>query len=331
MCWRRGEEDLDDIDAGRQLFRDFVEEWWTLDAEPRLATKTLRLYAGWRERYVLPRLGDHELRQLTPALIQRFQSELLRDGVSEVTVRKVLVFTQGILERAVEWGRIPANPVRSIRKPPVRRARAVRPLAPESVEALREHLLAKGRPRDATLVSVLAYAGLRPGEALALGWGDVQENTLLIDKSLVLGEMQSTKTGRTRTVRLLKPLATDLAEWKMISGRPSDDALVFPTRDGDAWGENQYRMWRRRVYQPATEALGIDSTRPYDLRHSFCSLLLAEGRNPLEVAAQLGHSPTMTLETYGHLIEELRDQPVQPAEELIRIARQDMYPVSRAD
>ena len=61
------------------------------------------------------------------------------------------------------------------------------------------------------------------------------------------------------------------------------------------------------------------------------SSLLAEGRNPLEVAAQLGHSPTMTLETYGHLIEELRDTPSQSAEELIRMARQGTRVMSQVD
>ena len=34
-------------------------------------------------------------------------------------------------------------------------------------------------PRDATLISVLAYAGIRPGEALALQWRDIREQTIL--------------------------------------------------------------------------------------------------------------------------------------------------------
>ena len=47
--------------------------------------------------------------------------------------------------------------------------------------------------------------------------------------------------------------------------------------------------------------------RPYDLRHSFASLLLAEGRTVHYVAAQLGDSQTLTLSTYGHLIAEYAD------------------------
>jgi integrase len=82
----------------------------------------------------------------------------------------------------------------------------VRPLSPESVEAIRAVL----PKRDATLVSLLAYAGLRPAEALALAWEPVRRNTLLIEGSISVEG--TTKTGRNRTVRLLRPVAQDLAE-----------------------------------------------------------------------------------------------------------------------
>jgi site-specific recombinase XerD len=52
-------------------------------------------------------------------------------------------------------------------------------------------------------------------------------------------------------------------------------------------------------------AAGIEGdVRPYDLRHSFCSLLLSEGLTLHEVARQAGHGPDMTLRTYGHVLEE---------------------------
>jgi integrase len=44
---------------------------------------------------------------------------------------------------------------------------------------------------------------------------------------------------------------------------------------------------------------------PYSLRHAYASLLVHEGRSVIEVAAQLGHSPSVCLDTYGHVIAEL--------------------------
>jgi integrase len=231
-----------------------------------------------------------------------------------------------VIARAVEWRRLSSNPALPVRKIANPRPRAVRPLSPASVEKVRAHLLVKGRLRDAALVAVLAYAGLRPGEALALTWGDIGVRTILIEKATSLGELQGTKTGRTRSVVLLKPLAADLAEWRLAAGRPAADALVFPTRDGELWQRHHWQNWRRRIYAEAATAAGISDPRPYDLRHSFCSLLLAEGKGPLEVAEQLGHSPLMTLQTYGHVIDELRGRKKVSAEAEIRKARESSVP-----
>jgi integrase len=79
---------------------------------------------------------------------------------------------------------------------------------------------------------VLAYAGLRPGEALALTWSHVRERTLLVEAAVSVGVVADTKTRRRRTVRLLPPLGADLAEWRLRAGRPSDETLVFPGHDG---------------------------------------------------------------------------------------------------
>lgn len=123
-------------------------------------------------------------------------------------------------------------------------------------------------------------------------------------------------------MRLLGPLGADLAEWRLASGMPGDGALVFPGHDEGLWDADDWRNWRRRVFSPAAKAAGLaKDTRPYDLRHSFVSLLLAEGRSPIDVARQAGHSPTMTLDTYGHVIDELESAKRVSAEEAIRRAR----------
>jgi integrase len=317
---RRG--DLAELDAGREKLAVFMDEWWHTYARPRLAASTLAHYERLRDSHIVPRLGRHELRQLRPQLIQRFAADLAAQGVGQETIRKTLVLLQGVLERAVEWGRIQVNPVKVIRKPRQGRKRTIRALPPSTVEQLRERL----RVRDAALVSVLAYAGLRPGEALALTWGDIGQQTILVERAAALGEQKETKTRRKRSVRLLKPLASDLAEWRMASGRPDERHVIFPMRDGRLWTESAYRNWRRKVFMPAAKTVGIETPRPYDLRHSFASLMFQEGNNPAEIAEQLGHSLQTLLGTYTHVIDELRGQPRRSAEDLIREARDSHRP-----
>jgi integrase len=228
-----------------------------------------------------------------------------------------------MLQRAVVHGALPNNPVAFVRKPSQKRRRVVRPLHPKQVEQMRQWLIDHDRESDAVLISVLAYAGLRPGEALALIWDDVLEGSISVTKAASLGQERPTKTLDHRVVTAVAPLERDLEKLRESSANPSADSLVFPAPDGRMWTENVYRNWRRRWFKMAARAAELNGVRPYDLRHSFASLLLAEGRNPVEVAEQMGHAPTMTLDTYGHVISRLRARDMGPVsvEALINQAR----------
>jgi hypothetical protein len=171
-------------------------------------------------------------------------------------------------------------------------------------------------------VSVLAYAGLRPQEALGLPWSNVRGRTLLIDRAQSDEGLKNTKTGGTRSVRLLAPLAADLAAWRLASGPLIGEALVFPTASGELWRDHDWANWRRRVFDPLAAAVGVSGMRPYDLRHAFCLLLIGEGMSVVEVARQAGHAPTMTLATYAHVIADLEGGERVPAEASIRAARE---------
>ena len=122
-------------ETGRQTLDEWAREWFRTYARPNLAGHTLVYYARAWDKHVLPRLGEYQLRRITPAVIAEFADELRRDGVGDATVRKVLSLVQGVLGRAVVLGRIRANPVVPIRKPVQGRRRAVRPLTPTKVDS----------------------------------------------------------------------------------------------------------------------------------------------------------------------------------------------------
>jgi hypothetical protein len=88
------------------------------------------------------------------------------------------------------------------------------------------------------------------------------------------------------------------------------------------WTKDDWDVFRANGWKTACKRAGLTPIpRPYDLRHSFASLLLAEGRTVHYVAAQLGHSPALTLSTYGHLIAEYADAGPIDAEAEIANAR----------
>jgi integrase len=146
----------------------------------------------------------------------------------------------------------------------------------------------------------------------------VREKTLLIQRALSLGEDEDTKTQHHRTVRLLAPLREDLDEWCRWA---SQGDLVFPAYGGAPSTLAAYQSWRRRSFDRAAAAAEASHATPYTLRHSFASLLLHEGRSVIYVARQLGHDARLTLSRYGHVIDELEDQPRVDAEQAIKDAR----------
>ena len=302
------------LDAGRETLDEYVLGTWVPTYAVTLAPKTRQHYASLYDCHIAPDLGGVSLRDLRAERIARWQADRLGGGAGPVAVRQALDLLSSLLQRAVEGERITSNPVRLVRRAPRPRREEVKPLAPATVEAMR----AAASPRDATLLSVLAYAGLRPSEALALHWSDVRAQTLLIQRALSLGEDADTKTRQHRTVRLLASLREDLQLWQ---GTASANALVFPGHDGEVWSLPAYQSWRRRAFGRAARAANAENATPYALRHSFASLLLHEGRSVIYVARQLGHDARLTLSRYGHVIDELEDQPRVEAEAAIQAAR----------
>ena len=97
--------------------------------------------------------------------------------------------------------------------------------------------------------------------------------------------------------------------------------MIFPGHDGQPWSKDDWDNWRARNFKRMLDTIGIDESHPYALRHSFASLLLHEGRSVHYVAKQLGHGARLTLDTYGHVIDELEDAPRLPAVDAILEAR----------
>ena len=168
------------VDTERETVSEFAKTWWSRYVVPNLARHTQLNSASMLDVHIIPRLGDVRLRALTPDDVGQLRADMAADGIGEAATRKTLVVLQSMLERAVEWRRMENNPVKAVRKPSQIRTRVVRPVAPRAVEAMRGDLLVQGHLLDATLIAVLAYAGLRPGEALGLRWNDVGERTLLV-------------------------------------------------------------------------------------------------------------------------------------------------------
>ena len=126
---RKGDADAFDLEKKRQrqlgalaptvmrsritLAEFMAEDWWLRYAIPNLAEDTRRRYLEVWGTHLLPRLGDYELRAITPWLVEDFRADLERVKVGAPTVRKAMMLLQGILRRAVVRGLMTSNPVQA--------------------------------------------------------------------------------------------------------------------------------------------------------------------------------------------------------------------------
>jgi integrase len=211
------------------------------------------------------------------------------------------------LDAGIRWGQMTSNPAKLAGRNPQPRREEVKPFEPEEVERIAEELGSVYGP----LVVVAAYTGLRPSEWVALEWRDVDRTAgvVTIERAFSYGQLKAPKTKGSRRRVPLPARATEALE---TLPRRLDSRLVFP---GPRGAHIDLRNWRKREWQPALEAAGlwtrppkgqpavVPCPRPYDLRHSYASWMLAAGVPAYDVARYMGTSVRMLDLTYGHLVK----------------------------
>ncbi|WP_217923741.1 tyrosine-type recombinase/integrase [Miltoncostaea oceani] len=298
--------------AERITLERWLGQWVTthgIEWEPR----TRRDRGRYADNWIVPGLGKMLLRDLSRRDIRAWRAEMLARGATPYVANAAVRVLSAALGDAVHDELIVGNPCRGLE--PLKRQGVQRrePATLAEVEGIRAVL---ERPRDRAMVALMAYAGLRPSERPSLRWADVRAATLVIRSATASdGREKGTKTEGTRTVPIIPALAEDL---EALERR--DDGLVVGPVDHDNWS--------MRVWRPARERVGCTRT-PYSLRHTFASLLIAEGKSVHEVARLLGHStPALTLSTYGHLFDEAQLAGDESMAEAVARARHEAASMS---
>lgn len=268
-----------------------LEQWlatWIETHGPGWEARTRKDRAVYGDRWIVPRLGKMHLAELTRPAIRKWRADIRRDGATVYTANAAVRVLSAALGAAVKDDLLIANPCTGL--DPIKREGVIRRRAAPALEVERIRAEIPGA-RDRAIVSLIAYAGLRPAEVRALRWEDVRERTLVVRAAIGSdGREKQTKSESIRAVPIIASLAADLAAVERVHER------VVPGLNHDNWA--------MRVWRPARARVGSDA-KPYDLRHTFASLLIREGLNAHEVARLLGHStPALTWSTYGHLFAE---------------------------
>ncbi len=313
-------------DPGRQTVGAFLQEW--LDGRNRLRPTTRRAYTSHLRVYLVPRLGHLKLAALQPGHITTMLRELRTAGdrgrpLSPATVQRIHATLRAGLNHAVRLGLLNTNPARLVELEPAKRPI---PLI-WTAEELQQFLDHTRDDHLHLLFRLIAYTGLRRGEAVGLHWSavDLDAGTLrVIQQSVQLGsrtELSEPKThaGR-RIINLDKATCDALREHQVTqqraaslshSAQPLEPGPVFVREDGNELKPD----YVTRTFQRLAKSAGVPVIRVHDLRHAHASAGLAAGIPIKVMQDRLGHaSAVITSDIYSHVF------PAGRAEAAERIA-----------
>lgn len=272
-----------------ETLESFMLRWFE-QAQWRATTRTT--YAGYVDKWIVPAIGHIPLRDLGRARVRQFRSDIMRLGSPATNTNNVMRVLSAAMSAAVDEGMIPLNPCLRLGAVPQDKPQR-RAYSREVTDAL---IAAMPTDRDKAAVMLLRDAGLRPAEVVGLRWRDIGDGYLTIYETVQRGATVPTKTGVFRSVPIEAGLAAQLA----LLPRHHEDDYVIPGLRG---GPLNWRMWTRRVWGPARDAVGTDAV-PYSMRHTFASMLIIERRLDVATAAAfMGHSPKVMLDHYVHLFQ----------------------------
>ncbi len=307
------------------LLGDYLDQWLTDVVRPNVRPWTHKGYEVHVRLHIKPALGRIPLEKLQPVHVQQLINERSRTGLKPKSVRYVLGTLRASLNQAVRWGLISRNPATLVDGPRVEQYE-INPLSPDEARAFLASV--KGDRLEA-LYSVALTMGLRQGEALGLRWQDVDldmgyvrvtKQLQRIDGTLQLVEPK-TKRSR-RTLALPSSIRTALVQHRdgqrdertAAGERWIDTGLVFTTTEGKGLDGTAIT----KQFHSKLEQAGLPQRRFHDLRHSCATLLLVQGVSPRVVMDLLGHSQIgLTMNTYSHVIPDLRRDAAQRMEDLI--------------
>ena len=280
-------------------------------ASGKISALTAEHYVEQLAAHIAPKLGRLPLQKLNTLQIEEWHSEMVGRGLSTSTVQGAHALLSRALVDAVRHQLLARNPAQ-IQRPP-------RGKAPEEITIIAGNqigsMLAKliGDPFH-VLVIIALFTGVRRSELLALVWSDVDLEAKVLHVHQAVEQTKAgglrikppkTKAGR-RAISLPDVVVDALRAHRLVQletalllgrGRPPDNGLIFPNRDGQLQAPRAFSLrWLR-----CARRLGL-SINWHALRHTHASMLIAAKVDIVTISRRLGHAkPDVTLRIYAHL------------------------------
>ena len=309
------QEPMPDQPKAGILLGDWLNVWYQGYKKVNLRPNTQMSYERRIYQHIIPALGDIQLDKLSTGDIQKFYTNLKKDGrllraeiygegLSDQTVRGIHTTLHAALNQAVEEQLIARNPADGCKLPSAK-AREMQVLTPEEIQ----RLLIQAREDGCYELLLLELStGLRRGEICALQWDDLNFSTgaLRVERQVhrVRGELvvsQPKTKASNRSVVLPAPVLTVLETYK--SSSTSRWMFPSPVKEDSPMDPAAVRKRLSTVLERAE----CKHIRFHDLRHTFATNSLEHGMDVKTLSTIIGHvSSSTTLNIYAHVTDEMQ-------------------------
>ena len=266
----------------------------------RIEESTRAGYESCAKFWKITGLGDKALRALRTSDI--LTALATRPDLSGKTVNNYVQVLREAVELAVTDKILVDNPVIKVphakhqKEPPD-------PFSREEMEKVLVSLADKHPGQVSNFTEFWFWTGMRTSEIFGLRWDnvDLASGLVVVREAVVRGvQKDRTKTNVERTVNLNSRALVAIQRQREHTQVAGEHVFTDP-RYRTAWVDE--RAYRRSFWTPTLKILGVRYRRPYNMRHTYATVMLMAGMNPAFCAKQLGHSVEMFHKTYAKWLD----------------------------